>query len=118
MVPIVVLDKDGKFLAAVGSPGGSAILSYNLKAMVGVFDWGLTMQEAINLPNLVARGDTFSADVEKFGSEMTAALQARGVAIRTGQNETSGLHGVIVRPGGVLEGGADPRREGVAKGLD
>jgi gamma-glutamyltranspeptidase/glutathione hydrolase len=117
MVPIVVLDKDGRFLAAVGSPGGSAILSYNLKAMVGVFDWGLTMQQAINLPNLVARGDSFSADVEKFGPEMTAALQARGVAIRTGQNETSGLHGVIVRPGGVLEGGADPRREGVAKGL-
>jgi gamma-glutamyltranspeptidase/glutathione hydrolase len=117
MVPIVVLDKDGRFLAAVGSPGGSAILSYNLKAMVGVFDWGLTMQQAINLPNLVARGDNFSADVEKFGPEMTAALQARGVAIRTGQNETSGLHGVIVRPGGVLEGGADPRREGVAKGL-
>jgi gamma-glutamyltranspeptidase/glutathione hydrolase len=117
MVPIIVLDKDGKFLAAVGSPGGSAILSYNLKAMVGVFDWGLTMQQAISLPNLVARGDSFSADVEKFGPEMTAALQARGVAIRTGQNETSGLHGVIVRPGGVLEGGADPRREGVAKGL-
>jgi gamma-glutamyltranspeptidase/glutathione hydrolase len=117
MVPIVVLDKDGKFLAALGSPGGSAILSYNLKAMVGVFDWGLTMQQAINLPNLVARGDSFSADVEKFGPEMTAALQARGVAIKTGQNETSGLHGVIVRPGGVLEGGADPRREGVAKGL-
>ncbi|CAN5540482.1 gamma-glutamyltransferase [soil metagenome] len=117
MVPIIVLDKDGKFLAALGSPGGSAILSYNLKAMVGVFDWGLSMQQAINLPNMVARGDTFSADVEKFGPEMTAALQARGVAIRTGQNETSGLHGVIVRAGGVLEGGADPRREGVAKGL-
>jgi gamma-glutamyltranspeptidase/glutathione hydrolase len=117
MVPIVVLDKDGKFLAAVGSPGGSAILSYNLKAMVGVFDWGLTMQQAINLPNLVARGDMFSGDVEKFGPQMTAALQARGVALKTGQNENSGLHGVIVRPGGVLEGGADPRREGVAKGL-
>ncbi|MBO9557565.1 MAG: gamma-glutamyltransferase [Caulobacter sp.] len=117
MVPIVVLDKDGKFLAALGSPGGSAILSYNLKAMVGVFDWGLTMQQAINLPNLVARGDMFSADVDRFGPQMTAALQARGVAIKTGQVEGSGLHGVIVRPGGVLEGGADPRREGVAKGL-
>jgi gamma-glutamyltranspeptidase/glutathione hydrolase len=116
MVPIIVL-KDGKFLAAVGSPGGSAILSYNLKAMVGVFDWGLTMQQAINLPNLVARGDSFSADVERFGPQMTEALQARGVAIRTGQVEGSGLHGVIVRPGGILEGGADPRREGVAKGL-
>ena len=116
MVPIIVL-KDGKFLAALGSPGGSAILSYNLKAMVGVFDWGLTMQQAISLPNMVARGDMFSGDVEMFGPDMTAALQARGVALKIGQNENSGLHGVIVREGGVLEGGADPRREGVAKGL-
>jgi gamma-glutamyltranspeptidase/glutathione hydrolase len=116
MAPVVVL-KDGKFLAALGSPGGSAILSYNLKTMVGVFDWGLTMQQAINLPNMVARGDTFSADVDRLGPDLTAALQARGVAIKPGQIEGSGLHGVIVRSGGVLEGGADPRREGVARGL-
>jgi len=118
MSPVVVLDKEGKFLAAVGSPGGSAILSYNLKAMVGVFDWGLSMQDAVALPNLVARGDVFSGEVNRFGPELTAALQARGVMVKEGQNENSGLHGVIVRKGGVLEGGADPRREGVAKGLE
>jgi gamma-glutamyltranspeptidase/glutathione hydrolase len=118
MSPVVVLDGKGKFLAAVGSPGGSAILSYNLKAMVGVFDWGLSMQDAVALPNLVARGDTFSGEVNRFGPELTAALQARGVMVKEGQNENSGLHGVIVRPGGKLEGGADPRREGVAKGLE
>jgi len=117
MAPIIVLDSKGKFLAAVGSPGGNAILSYNLKTMVGVFSWGLSMQEAINLPNLVSRGGSFSGDAEKFGPDMVAALNARGVLVKTGQYETSGLHGVIVRPGGVLEGGADPRREGVAKGL-
>jgi len=117
MAPIIVLDGKGKFLAAVGSPGGNAILSYNLKTMVGVFSWGLSMQEAINLPNLVSRGGSFSGDAEKFGPDMVAALNARGVLVKTGQYETSGLHGVIVRPGGVLEGGADPRREGVAKGL-
>ena len=117
MTPLIVLDDKGKFLAALGSPGGSAIVSYNLKAMVGVFDWGLSMQQSTALPNMVARGDTFSADVDKLGPDLTAALQARGVMVKTGQNEASGLHGVIVRPGGVLEGGADPRREGVAKGL-
>ena len=117
MTPLIVLDDKGRFLAAVGSPGGNAILSYNLKAMVGLFYWGLTMQEAINLPNMVARGENFSGDAELFGPDMVAALNARGVTVKTGQNETSGLHGVIVRTGGVLEGGADPRREGVAKGL-
>jgi gamma-glutamyltranspeptidase/glutathione hydrolase len=117
MAPLIVLDDKGKFLAAVGSPGGNAILSYNLKAMVGLFYWNLSMQEAIALPNIVARGDNFSGDAEMFGPDMVAALNARGVMIKTGQYEGSGLHGFIVRPGGVLEGGADPRREGVAKGL-
>ncbi len=117
MAPLIVLDNKGKFLAAVGSPGGNAILSYNLKAMVGLFYWNLSMQEAIALPNIVSRGDNFSGDAEMFGPEMVAALNARGVMIKPGQYEGSGLHGVIVRPGGVLEGGADPRREGVAKGL-
>lgn len=117
MAPIIVLDKKGKFVAAVGSPGGNAILSYNLKAMVGLFYWGLNMQQAVSLPNVVARGDTYSGDADWFGPDMLAALNARGVNIKVGQVEGSGLHGVIVRPNGVLEGGADPRREGVAKGL-
>jgi gamma-glutamyltranspeptidase/glutathione hydrolase len=117
MAPIIVLDKKGKFLAAVGSPGGNAILSYNLKAMVGLFYWNLNVQEAVSLPNVVARGDTYSGDAEWFGPDMLAALNARGVNIKVGQIEGSGLQGVIVRPGGILEGGADPRREGVAKGL-
>jgi len=117
MSPLIVLDKKGKFLAAVGSPGGNAILSYNLKAMVGLFYWNLNMQQAVSLPNLVARGESFSGDADLFGPEMLAALNARGVGVKVGQLETSGLQGVIVRPGNVLEGGADPRREGVAKGL-
>lgn len=117
MAPIIVLDKKGKFLAAVGSPGGNAILSYNLKAMVGVFYWGLNMQQAVSLPNVVARGETYSGDADLFGPEMLAALNTRGVNVKVGQIEGSGLQGVIVRPGGLLEGGADPRREGVAKGL-
>jgi gamma-glutamyltranspeptidase/glutathione hydrolase len=117
MAPIIVLDKKGKFLAAVGSPGGNAILSYNLKAMVGLFYWNLNVQQAVSLPNIVARGDTYSGDADLFGPEMLAALNARGVNVKVGQIEGSGLQGVIVRPGGILEGGADPRREGVAKGL-
>ena len=118
MSPVIMLDKKtGKFVAALGSPGGNAILSYNLKAMVGVFDWGLNMQQAVSLPNLVARGDAYSGDADLFGPAMLSALNARGVGVKTGQIEGSGLQGVIVRKGGVLEGGADPRREGVAKGL-
>jgi gamma-glutamyltranspeptidase/glutathione hydrolase len=112
MSPIIVLDHEGRFLAAVGSPGGSAILAYDAKTLVGLLDWGLTMQQAIDLPNLYARGSDFFGEVAKFPPEVLAGLAERGVVVKSGRGEESGLHGVIVRQGGTLEGGADPRREG------
>jgi len=112
MTPAIVLDRKGRFVAAVGSPGGTAIPSYVLKALVGVLDWHLTMQQAVTLPNLVAKGDMFAGEEDKFGPERLAGMQALGMNVRTGQGEESGLHGVIVR-NGKLDGGADPRREGV-----
>jgi gamma-glutamyltranspeptidase/glutathione hydrolase len=117
MAPLIVLDRKGRLVAALGSPGGTAILSYNLKAMVGVFDWELPLQEAFALPNLVARGDRFSSEAERYPEGVVEALKARGITFSPG-GENSGLHGVIVRPGGVLEGAADDRREGVAKAAD
>lgn len=113
MTPLIVLDRDGRFVAALGSPGGSSILAYNLKALVGVLDWGLTMDEAIELPNLVARGDTFTGDSARFDERVLRGLADRGMVLKDTGAEVSGLHGVIVRPNG-LEGGADSRREGVA----
>jgi gamma-glutamyltranspeptidase/glutathione hydrolase len=112
MAPVVVLDRSGRFLAAVGSPGGSAILTYNAKTLVGLLAWGLTMQQAIDLPNVYARGEDYYGEVTKLSPEILSALAARGVVVKAGRGEESGLHGVIVRDGGRLEGGADPRREG------
>jgi gamma-glutamyltranspeptidase/glutathione hydrolase len=112
MSPVVVLDRNGRFVAALGSPGGPAILAYNLKTLVGVLDWKLSMQRAIALPNLIAIGDRYGAEVEKFPPGVLEGLKARGITLQPGRGENSGLHGVIVR-GGRLEGGADPRREGV-----
>jgi gamma-glutamyltranspeptidase/glutathione hydrolase len=115
MSPVIVLGQDGRLVAALGSPGGSAILAYNTKTLVAVLDWGLTMQQAIDLPNVYARGSDFYGEVNKFSPELRAALAARGVELKAGRGEESGLHGVIVRGPGQLETGADPRREGVWK---
>jgi gamma-glutamyltranspeptidase/glutathione hydrolase len=111
MSPVIVLDRDGRLVAALGSPGGSAILAYNAKAIVGLLDWGLTLQQAIELPNLIARGKDFFGEAAKFPPDVLAGLAARGVEVKAGRGEESGLHGVALR-GGQLEGAADPRREG------
>jgi gamma-glutamyltranspeptidase / glutathione hydrolase len=116
MSPTLVLDSHGRFFAAVGSPGGLAIPSYVLKALVGVLDWKLSIQAAIDLPNLIAIGDFYISEVTKMPPNVTAGLAERGVTLRGGFGaEASGLHGVVLRDGH-LEGGADPRREGVASG--
>ena len=112
MAPTIVF-KDGQFLLAVGSPGGSAIIGYVLKSLVAMLDWGMEPQAALALPSLVARGKPV---VEPgFDPELRAALTAMGHEIgdmRSG--EGSGLHAVMVMQDGRLAGGADPRREGVA----
>ncbi len=117
MSPTIVLDRQGRFVAALGSPGGPGIIAYDLKALVGLLDWKLPIQQAIDLPNLIARGNTYDAEAAKLPPEVVAGLEARGVRLVAGTGaEGSGLHGVEKIPGGYL-GGADPRREGVARGF-
>jgi gamma-glutamyltranspeptidase/glutathione hydrolase len=117
MSPAIVLDKNGRFLAAVGSPGGPAIIAYNLKTIVALLDWKLPMQQAIALPNLIASGSMYDAEVAKFPPRVVEGLAAKNVKLMQGFGaEGSGVHGIEVTPHG-LRGGADPRREGVARGF-
>ena len=118
MAPVIVLGADGRFVAALGSPGGSSILAYNLKGLVGLLAWHLPPQTVAGLPNLVARGNSFSAD--PFPAPLAQGLAARGMALDVSRGEASGLQIIAARPsslGGGYEGGADPRREGLARGF-
>jgi gamma-glutamyltranspeptidase/glutathione hydrolase len=112
MVPVILLDADGNFAGAVGSAGGNSILAYVAKALVGAVDWNLPMQQSLALPNLIARGSRFNGEVDKFAPQVIAGLKARGIDLQPGDGEDSGLTGVMIRNGRV-DGGADPRREGV-----
>ena len=73
------------------------------------------MQDAIALPNLVARGANYGAETDQFAPGVVQGLAARGIPLGPPQGENSGLHGVLVK-NGMLTGGADPRREGVVLG--
>jgi gamma-glutamyltranspeptidase/glutathione hydrolase len=119
MSPTIVFDKQsGRFVEAIGSPGGPLIINYVAKVLVGTLDWGLNMQEAIALPNFGSRNGPTELEAGRFPAAEIAALKARGHSIRIGE-QTSGLHGVQrIEIHGVplWFGGADPRREGVAKG--
>jgi gamma-glutamyltranspeptidase/glutathione hydrolase len=117
MSPVIVLDRQGRVYAALGSPGGSAILAYNAKALVGLLAWELPLEQAIELPNLYARGENFYGEQDKFPPQVLSALAALGVAVKAGRGENSGLHGIRRLATGDYAGAADPRREGVWRTL-
>jgi gamma-glutamyltranspeptidase/glutathione hydrolase len=116
MAPTVVFDAEGRPWAALGSPGGSQIISYVVKTLVGLIDWKLDAQAAVALMNFGNRGGPFEIEID-HRSALWHALKLRpyGHRIRA-DYQNSGVHAIVVRQGGHLEGGADPRREGVARG--
>ena len=115
MAPFVVTDaRTGRLDQVLGSPGGSLIIGYVAKTLVATLDWKLDMQAAIDLPNRGSRGGP--TEIEK-GTELDAvagALKAMGHDVRA-IDMTSGLAGIRRTKAG-WQAGADPRREGVARG--
>lgn len=111
MTPMILLDAQGRFAGAIGSAGGNAIMPYVGKSLVAAVWWKQPMQAALALPNLVARGSSISGEVGKFAPGVVEGLAARGMTLKPGQGEDSGVHAVIVRNGSI-DGGYDPRREG------
>jgi gamma-glutamyltranspeptidase/glutathione hydrolase len=113
MSPTIVLDNKGQFLMATGSPGGNNIIAYTAKTLVGVFDWGLSPQEAVDLPNLVARGEKVRLEKDAAPDSLIKALRDLGLNVDASRGENSGLSVILRKPDGTLEGAADKRREGV-----
>lgn len=114
MSPTIVLNEDGSLKMVTGSPGGNSIIAYTAKTIIGVLDWGMTPQEAVDFPNIIARGERVNVEVDVAGGpEAAETLRQMGYDVLEREGENSGLHVILVTEDG-LEGAADPRREGIA----
>lgn len=108
MAPTLVFNaRTGDLEAVLGSPGGSAIIQYVAKTVVGLVDWRLNIQQAIDLPNFGAQTSATTA-LEQGSAldtpELKAALQAKGHQVAATPAFASGLHGVVfngTHPNGV-----------------
>jgi len=114
MSPTLVLDRDGRLVLAIGSPGGRNIIGYVVRALVAALDQGMSMQHAVEAPNFVNRNGPTILERGTALEPLAEPLRALGHEVQI-RPLTSGLYGVRVTRQG-LEGGADPRREGVAIG--
>jgi gamma-glutamyltranspeptidase/glutathione hydrolase len=116
MAPTIVFDESGRPWAALGSPGGSRIILYVVKALVGLIDWKLDAQATTALMNFGSRGGPFEIEIDQ-PSAVWHALKVKPYGhLVSADLLTSGTHVIVRRPNGLLEGGADPRREGMAAG--
>lgn len=114
MSPTLVFDdRSGRLLLSVGSPGGGMIIHFTAKVLVATQQWGLHVQEAINLPNFVQVVGPLWLEKGRFPPPYTEALRQRGHVIEE-RDLTSGIQ-AIERTAGGWFGGADPRREGVVR---
>jgi gamma-glutamyltranspeptidase/glutathione hydrolase len=116
MSPTLVFDQEsGEFVASLGSPGGAAIIHYTARTLVALRDWGLSAQEALNLPHAITLGGDVYVEEGRFPEATMDALRERGHTVSE-RELTSGLQAIMRLNDGTLFGGADPRREGVVMG--
>jgi len=113
MAPLIIF-REGRPYMALGSPGGSAIINYVAKTVVGVLDWSLDIQQAIALPNFGSRNRETELEAGSVVDRLAEPLRAMGHTVLT-KPMTSGVQGIVIDENG-LHGGADPRREGLIMG--
>ena len=112
MAPTIVM-KNGAPVLAIGSPGGSRIIGYVAQSIVAHLAWGLDVQQAVSVPHAVNRFGTYDVEEGTAAESLGEPLANMGFEVNA-RALTSGLHAISI--GGVLQGGADPRREGIALG--
>ncbi|MEW6997074.1 gamma-glutamyltransferase [Colwelliaceae bacterium BS250] len=110
MSPTMVFNEDGSLRLVVGSPGGSRIINYVAKTIIGVLDWNMDVQDAINMPNITNRNDATTLERSTAIEALKPRLEAMGHKVYV-RDLNSGIHAIEVF-NDKLVGGADPRREG------
>ena len=114
MDPTMVFVGGRQLSYLLGSPGGTAIILFNVKALLALMDWHLDPQTASALVNFGSADDTFVLEPSTAWDSLAQSMRALGHKVERPEL-TSGMSIIAVTPDG-LQGGADPRREGVALG--
>lgn len=112
VTPTIVFDPDGQPFMVIGSAGGSRIIGFVLQRIIAAIDWGLPIDESLEMPNILHRGEKL--EVETSAMDLAEPLMEIGHAVLVG-DMNSGLTAIQFVNGQII-GAADPRREGTAMG--
>ncbi len=116
MSPSLVFD-GGRCVATLGAPGGAWITVGVMQALLNLLDWGMTMQEAVSAPRFSATSEVIDIS-NRIPRAVQKQLEAQGYVVKRSPLSFAfaGVHGISMWDG-VVEGGADPQRDGYAAGV-
>jgi len=114
MTPTIVA-RDGKPIAAVGSPGGKTIINTVLRVVVNLIDFDMSLEDAVAAPRLHHQWLPDSASLEAgFPQETVDALMGMGHMLSERRGIQGDAHSIYITPDGIRIAVADPRRNGGA----
>ncbi len=123
------LGRDGEIFLVGGTPGGDQQPQWNMQVLTNMIDYGMDVQAAVEAPRWTSFPGTDPINIDnefvvraesRISPEALAGLRERGHRVEV--LEPYGAGGtmfVISRDTetGVLQGGGDPRSEGLAMGI-
>ena len=112
-----ILEKDGKLFMVVGTPGGSTIITSVFQAILNVVDFGMTMQEAVNVPRFHHQWlpDQIDYEPNAISENVRESLKQKGYILKE-RKAYGRVDGILVNPNGTYQGGADPRGDDKIEG--
>jgi gamma-glutamyltranspeptidase/glutathione hydrolase len=117
MTPTIV-EKDGKFFMAVGTPGGSTIITSVYQTILNVIEHGMTMQQAVNALKFHHQWlpDRTVYEPNALTETTINALKSRAYIIDAQKGTLGRMDCIMLRPDGTLEGASDPRADNTSVG--